>query len=67
MKSLTIKNIPDDLHAALKRRAELNYRSLNREIISILERLVMMDAAQVERLGGSAMVECAPVRSDFEA
>ncbi len=33
MKNLTIKNVPDDLHARLKNQARLNHRSLNSEIL----------------------------------
>jgi plasmid stability protein len=37
MPTLTLKNIPDDLHARLKASAEQNRRSLNSEILSRLE------------------------------
>lgn len=37
MLSLTLKNVPDDLHARLKASAESNRRSLNREILARLE------------------------------
>lgn len=37
MRSLTLKNVPDDLHARLKASAESNRRSLNREILARLE------------------------------
>lgn len=37
MSTVTIKDIPANLHASLKLRAESNGRSLNREIIMILE------------------------------
>lgn len=40
MTSITIKNIPDDLYAELKRQAEANRRSLNSEAIVCLERAV---------------------------
>lgn len=36
MATLTIRNLPDDLHAALKKRALLNRRSLNQEVIAEL-------------------------------
>jgi len=35
--TITIKNIPDDLHMELKARAARHRRSLNGEIIAILE------------------------------
>ena len=40
MPTLTVKNIPDDLYARLKRRAEMNRRSINSEIIMCIERTV---------------------------
>jgi plasmid stability protein len=35
--TLTLKNIPDDLYAALKQSAEVHRRSLNSEAIACLE------------------------------
>lgn len=40
MPTLTVKNIPDDLYAQLKRRAKMNRRSLNSEIIVCIERTI---------------------------
>jgi len=37
MKTLTIKNLPDHVHAWLKVRAQGSNRSLNREVIHLLE------------------------------
>ena len=37
MLNLTLKNIPSELHLRLKARAEPNRRSLNREILALLE------------------------------
>jgi plasmid stability protein len=34
MATITLKNIPADLHRELKKRAEEHHRSLNREIIA---------------------------------
>ena len=36
MATLTIRNLPDELHAALKERARQNRRSLNQEVIAEL-------------------------------
>jgi len=36
MPTLTIRNLPDDLHAALKERAKRNRRSVNQEVIAEL-------------------------------
>ncbi len=38
MPTLTLKNIPEDLHALLKESAGKNRRSLNSEILARLER-----------------------------
>jgi plasmid stability protein len=37
MATITLKNIPADLHRKLKKRADENQRSLNKEIISTLQ------------------------------
>ena len=38
MATMTIKNIPDDLYEELKQRAATNRRSINNEVIMLLER-----------------------------
>ena len=48
MPTLTVKNIPDDLYAQLKRSAELNRRSLNSEIIVCIEQAVRSRRVQPE-------------------
>jgi len=40
MASITLKNIPDSLHAAYKRRAKLHSRSLQEEILQTWDRAV---------------------------
>ncbi|MBT3193224.1 MAG: hypothetical protein HN341_11775 [Verrucomicrobia bacterium] len=40
MSTITIKDIPGDLHAALKVRAKAHGRSLNKEVITTLEGVV---------------------------
>lgn len=37
MATITLKNIPADLHRKLKKRAEEHHRSLNKEIIATLK------------------------------
>jgi plasmid stability protein len=37
MATITLKNIPADLHRKLKKRADENHRSLNKEIIFTLQ------------------------------
>jgi plasmid stability protein len=46
MKSLVIKNVPEELHARLKRNAQLNHRSLNKEVIAVLEGSVFGEDGQ---------------------
>lgn len=50
MPSFTLKNIPDELFAALKQRAEQNQRSINQEIIYC----VRMELARTRRTRGDA-------------
>ncbi len=38
MATLTIKNIPMDVYERLKRRAKANRRSINQEVIAVIER-----------------------------
>ena len=45
MASITLKNIPVELHAQLKTEAAANFRSITQEIMSQLERTFEMDAA----------------------
>lgn len=40
MASITIKEIPDDVYAALKQRAKQNRRSINSEVIYLIEQTV---------------------------
>ena len=40
MATITLKNIPRQLHRRLKERAEENHRSLNCEVIATLERTI---------------------------
>ncbi|MEL6614587.1 MAG: Arc family DNA-binding protein [Bacteroidota bacterium] len=56
MATLTLKNVPDDLHRRLKERAARNHRSLNREVIHALERAVE-DARPSFREAHRAFVE----------
>jgi len=37
MPTITLKNIPEDLHRELKKRAEEHHRSLNREVLATLQ------------------------------
>lgn len=37
MPTMTLRDIPEDLHAWLKRQAEAHHRSVNKEVIVLLE------------------------------
>lgn len=50
MATLTLKNIPDELHRLLKERAMRNRRSLNSEVLHCLEEAVMPPARDPEAL-----------------
>jgi hypothetical protein len=45
MPSVTIKDLPVDLHGHLKREAEANFRSLNQEVLARIQRSFEIDAA----------------------
>ena len=47
MLNLTLKNIPVELHARLKASADANRRSLNREILALLEAQLEAPVADV--------------------
>ena len=52
MATITLKNIPADLHRELKKRAEEHHRSLNKEIIATLKsatsETIPLDPAKLE-------------------
>ena len=52
MATITLKNIPEELHRELKKRAEENHRSLNKEIIVTLKSAttgtIRLDPAKLE-------------------
>ncbi len=50
MADLTIRGLPDEIHRYLKRQAELNHRSINRETIVLIERAMKGDATARPRL-----------------
>jgi len=49
MASITLKDIPVELHAQLKNEAAANFRSITQEAISRLERTFQIDAALTTR------------------
>ncbi len=50
MISITIKGIPKDIHQELKQRADLNGRSLNTEVIAVLESSLRSSLVDVDEL-----------------
>ena len=50
MASITVKNVPDELYTALKRRAKTNRRSINSEVIVCLERATGTAKKDVEAI-----------------
>lgn len=45
MKTMTIREVPDELHASLKHRARRNRRSLNQQVIEELSQMEFREAA----------------------
>jgi len=54
MPTITVKNIPDDLYETLKVRAKINRRSLNSEIIMILDNTAMAQPVDVDAILATA-------------
>jgi len=50
MSTITLKNVPDSLHAALKSRAKSHGRSLNKEVICALEQVLANGSQDADRL-----------------
>jgi len=44
MATMTLRDVPDELHRWLKNQAEVHHRSVNKEIIAILESLRAQNA-----------------------
>jgi plasmid stability protein len=54
MSTITLKNVPDVIHAALKSQAKAHGRSLNKEIICALERVFNSSSANPDELLNNA-------------
>ena len=48
MVTVTIKNIPEQIYARIKAQAKANHRSINGEILSILEQAVSLPLIDVQ-------------------
>jgi plasmid stability protein len=54
MSTISLKNVPEPIHAALKSRAKAHGRSLNKEIICTLERIFDSGSADPDELLNNA-------------
>ena len=54
--AITVKNIPGDLYGKLKKRAHRNRRSINSEIISIFDEVLVAHPIQPEKIIAAARV-----------
>jgi plasmid stability protein len=66
--TITLKSIPDDIYAQLRRSAELHHRSLNSEVIACLERVLLPVAidpaerlARIQRLRPAQTVRASTI------
>ena len=60
MASVLIKNLPDELHQQLKLRAQRHHRSLNKELIALIETAVTEDGVEsVEAQGAEVQRQLA--------
>ena len=50
MATMTIREVPDELHSLLKQQAEVHHRSVNKEVIAVLENVRTQNAASKTRL-----------------
>jgi len=50
MNNLTVRNIPDKIHKRLKERTKHTHRSINSEIISCLEEVLLNNKKEVEEI-----------------
>lgn len=48
MVTITIKNIPEEIYERVKNQARINHRSINGEILSILEQAISIPPINVE-------------------
>ena len=65
--TLTLKNIPDDVYARLKRSAEVHRRSLNSEAIVCLETVLFpVKIAPNERLARARQLRSALIQTEFK-
>ena len=67
MQSVTLKNIPDDVHASLKELARLHRRSLNSEILLCLEKYAGHSPADTQQILDKARRGRTQIEHSFSA
>jgi plasmid stability protein len=67
MPSLTLKNVPEDLHQRLKEQAERHRRSMNQEAIWILEQALSPTRRDAEEVIAKAEVLNQDIDKEFDA
>lgn len=67
MPSLTLKNVPEDLHQRLKEQAERHRRSMNQEAIWILEQALSPIRRDAEEVIAKAEVLNQDIDKEFDA
>lgn len=55
MPAITVKNIPDELYAMLKKSAQLHHRSINSEIIACIENTLRSHRRSAEEILAAAV------------
>lgn len=56
MADLTIRGLPDELHRYLKQQAEAHHRSVNREVIALVERAMAGGPEGKPRLSAAEVI-----------
>ena len=67
MPTLTIKGVPPDLHEKLKKRAERHRRSMNNELLTILERTLTSSRLSAEEAISQAEALNRDIDASFES
>jgi len=67
MPSLTLKNVPEDLHQRLKEQAEQHRRSMNQEAIWILEQALSPTRRDAEEVIAEAEALNRDIGKEFDA
>jgi antitoxin FitA len=66
--TITLKNIPDTIYASLKQAADAHHRSINSEVISCLERVLLPNkTGQEERLTRARQIRTSLNPKQFKA